>query len=121
MGLTFGQTGKGAWDPQASLKDIQVMARDKNAVVDLMFEEGLIDDYIRHWSSMQTTPGLQNLSNEDIYYMREEFKDPQHKEAITEWFIQNEYNTLLDQYNSSIEAGPTGGVTMQGGVGSKYN
>jgi len=122
MGLTFGQTGKGAWDPQASLKDIEVMARDKNAVVDLMFEEDLIDQYIRErYGSVlledteDYTPGVDLAVdaklNESIYMLRDQFKDPKYKEDIAAWFVQNEYNTLLGQFDSSTKAGPTGGVT----------
>ena len=106
LGLAMGKVGTGSYNRKAAIRDIQKMARDKNAVVDLIFQEDLIDDYIKHWSTKQpSATGLQNLSDEEIYYLRDEFKDPEHKEAIVEWFIDNEITSLDETFTNSMASG----------------
>ena len=93
LGLEYAKTGKGGWNQKAALRDVQKLARDKDAVIDLVYQEDLIDDYI-----LTQVP---NARYDEIFFLRDLYRKPEHKEDITSWFINNQMKTLTNAFNEN--------------------
>jgi hypothetical protein len=130
-----GRGNKNTWNEDRARNDIEKLARDQDSVVSFLYEEGMVDDYVKQTTVVpgfgmtiaefeeqmkdsgfvKAMEGFNELlppgqTWKDVVYgnleaVKEELKNPEHKEKLTNWFIENEMTTLRETYATSFEEG----------------